>query len=209
MPLVLTAENLHIVRGGQPIVEQVSFTVHGCEALLLTGPNGAGKTTLLRAIAGFLTPSGRSFQLSGGDSELTIGQQCHYAGHLDAVKARLTVAENVTFWADFLGGPTHDVTQALSALDLEDLASVPAAYLSAGQRRRLGLARLLTAHRPIWLLDEPTVSLDAASRQRFAVVVAAHLKRGGIVIAATHVDLGLGSPQELRLGATDTDGIAA
>lgn len=209
MALALTAENLHIQRGGRAVIEAVAFVLNAGDAMILTGPNGAGKTTLLRAIAGFLKPSSGTMFLVDGDPELTIGQQCHYAGHLDAVKSKLTVGENLTFWSDFCGGDTGTVTEALAAFDLEDLAHVPAAYLSAGQRRRLGLARLLAAHRPLWLLDEPTVSLDAASRERFAGIVAAHLRRGGIAIAATHVDLGLGTARQLRLGVAGIDGIAA
>ena len=202
MTIALNAENLCIERGGRPVLDGVGFSVAGGEALVVTGPNGAGKTTLLRAIAGFLKPVAGTLHLHGGDSELDLGQQCHCAGHLDAVKYRLTVAENLAFWADFLHGTPADVVKALAAFDLADLAEVPAAYLSAGQRRRLGLARLLSAERPIWLLDEPTVSLDEENRNRFAALVRTHLAGGGIAIAATHVDLGLTSAKTLRLSAT-------
>ncbi len=209
MPIVLTAEDLHVARGGQTVIAGVSFKVAAGQALLLKGPNGSGKTSLLRAIAGLLPPARGTLRLDGGDLELTIGQQCHLAGHLDAVKGRLTVAENLKFWAGYLDGNAASVAIGLEALDLVHLGSVPAGYLSAGQRRRLGLARLLIAKRPIWLLDEPTVSLDAASGERFAGIVSAHLDSGGIVVAATHVDIGISAALELRLGARHTNGLAA
>ncbi len=202
MVLALSADNLCIERGGRLVLDRVGFTVAGGEALIVTGPNGTGKTTLLRAIAGFLKPVAGAFHLQGGDEELDLGQQCHYAGHLDAVKSRLTVAENFSFWTSYLGGSGGKIVAALAAFDLADLEHVPAAYLSAGQRRRLGLARLLAAERPIWLLDEPTVSLDEDSRNRFVALVRAHLAGGGIAIAATHVDLGLVAAKSLRLSAT-------
>ncbi len=202
MTIALTGDDLCIERGGRLVLEGVAFSVSAGEALVVTGPNGAGKTTLLRAIAGFLKPVAGAFHLQGGDSERDLGQHCHYAGHLDAVKSRLSVTENLEFWASYLGGTSTGVAKALMAFDLANLAEVPAAYLSAGQRRRLGLARLLSAERPIWLLDEPTVSLDEDSRHRFAELVRSHLASGGIAIAATHVDLGLTSVKTLRLSAT-------
>ena len=202
MTIVLTADDLCIERGGRLVLEGVAFSVSAGESLVVTGPNGAGKTTLLRALAGFLKPTAGAFHLQGGDMERDLGQHCHYAGHLDAVKSRLSVTENLEFWASYLGGTSVGVAKALMAFDLANLAEVPAAYLSAGQRRRLGLARLLSAERPIWLLDEPTVSLDEDSRNRFAELVRSHLASGGIAIAATHVDLGLASAKTLRLSAT-------
>ncbi len=202
MAIALTAENLCIERGGRLVLDDVGFTIAGGDALVVTGPNGAGKTTLLRAIAGFLKPVAGQFYLRGGDTERDLGQHCHYAGHLDAVKSRLSVAENLAFWAHYLGGAPGEVTNALAAFGLTDLAEVTAAYLSAGQRRRLGLARLLAVERPIWLLDEPTVSLDEESRSRFAALVRVHLAAGGIAIAATHVDLGLSPVKTLHLSIT-------
>ena len=202
MVLSLVAEALSIERGGRLVLEDIGFSVAAGEALLVTGPNGTGKTTLLRAIAGFLKPTSGALHLLGGNPEQDLGQHCHYAGHLDAVKSRLTVAEHLEFWAQYLGGHADKQREALAAFDLTDLADVTAGYLSAGQRRRLGLTRLLSADRPIWLLDEPTVSLDEDSRNRFAELVKSHLAGGGIVIAATHVDLGLPAAKHLHLASS-------
>ena len=198
----LVAENLVIERGGRVIVRDVSFKAVAGEALILTGANGAGKTTLLRALAGFLPLAGGAIRTDPNDNERAIAEQVHAIGHANAVKAHLTVAENVLFWARFLGGDEGSEARteaALSAFALSDLEAYPASYLSAGQKRRLGLARLLAAPRPIWLLDEPTVSLDAASTARLAAVVNAHTASGGVVIAATHLPLGLERTRELRL----------
>jgi heme exporter protein A len=198
-PLTLTAENLCIERGGRLVLDRISVAVRNGEALIVTGPNGAGKTTFLRAVAGFIAPRSGVVHLQGGDKERDLGQQCHYAGHLDAVKSRLTVTENLAFWTGYLEGSSQNIEAALAAVGLSDLAAVSAGYLSAGQRRRLGLARLLVAQRPIWLLDEPTVSLDNDSIAAFAAIAEQHRAGGGIVIAATHVDLGLREAKTLRL----------
>ena len=198
----LAAENLVIERGGRTIVNGASFVVRPGEALILTGANGAGKTTLLRALAGFLPLAAGSVRLDPDGGDTTLAEQAHAIGHANAVKSNLTVAENVHFWARFLGGgdgAAARTDRALQAFALEDLAEFPASFLSAGQKRRLGLARLLAAPRPIWLLDEPTVSLDAASAARLAAVVNAHTGSGGIVIAATHLPLGLERSREFKL----------
>ena len=196
----LTVDNVSAVRGGRSLFEGLSFGLQEGECLLLKGPNGAGKTTLLRTIAGFSpSPTGR---ISIAGAELEIGECCHYVGHLNAIKPRLTVAENLVFWARYLGGPEPEsaVETALGRLGLADLATIPAGVLSAGQRRRLALARLLVASRPLWLLDEPTASLDDASSAMLAGVVTGHLVGGGIAIAATHVALGVAGARELVLG---------
>ncbi len=177
----LVVEDLTCARGGLPVIERVSFRVPAGSALVLRGPNGSGKTTLLRTLAGLQPPVAGSVS-PGPDA-------CAYAAHADAVKATLTVAENLQFWAAIHG--RTNVAEALSSFDLERLADLPALHLSAGQRRRLGLARLAVAGRPVWVLDEPTVSLDAASVDRFVQVVRAHLRDGGAAVVATHVDLGL------------------
>jgi heme exporter protein A len=132
---------------------------------------------------------------------LNIAEQAHYLGHQDAVKASLSVAENLRFWAGFLGERAVNIPGSLATVGLDALADLPAAYLSAGQRRRLSIARLLAAKRPIWLLDEPASSLDAAAQDRLADMMRAHLAGGGLIVAATHGPIGLDNPQELRLGA--------
>ncbi len=198
----LIADNLSVERGGRVIVSGVSFAVRQGDALLLTGANGAGKTTLLRALAEFLPLSSGTIRVDGGDAEKSLAEQAHAIGHANAVKAHLTVGENVLFWSRFLDGDDGAGQRAAAALEafaLSDLEDFPASYLSAGQKRRVGLARLLAAPRPIWLLDEPTVSLDAASSARLARVVNAHTSSGGIVIAATHLPLGLDRSRELKL----------
>lgn len=198
----LVAENLTVERGERTILRGLSFTAAAGEALVLVGPNGAGKTTLLRTIAGFLRPVAGSIRLEGGDGEQSVGEQAHFVGHANAIKANLTVAENVAFWARYLGGPEAVEARIAAALEhfaISDLAGFPAAYLSAGQKRRAGLARLLVAKKPLWLLDEPTVSLDAASTRLLSTAVNAHMEAGGVVIAATHLPLGFAKGRELDL----------
>ena len=200
----LIAENLRIERGSRPVIDGISFAVKSGEALVLTGPNGAGKTTLLRALAGFLSASSGSIVLQGGDADKLLAEQCHVVGHANALKSSLTVYENVAFWAAYLAGAdgaTERSSRALEHFGLSDLAEFPAGYLSAGQKRRLGLARLLAAERPIWLLDEPTVSLDTVSTKLLSDAVNAHTANGGIAIAATHLPLGFERARELPLGA--------
>jgi heme exporter protein A len=199
----LIAEGLSWIRGGRVLFSGLSFAVATGDALLLMGANGAGKTTLIRGIAGLLPPSEGSIRLEGGDPERQLGEQCHYVGHSNAIKANLTVGENARFWCSYLGGG-GGVDAALAAFGLLPLADIPAAYLSAGQRRALGLTRLLTAPRPVWLLDEPEVSLDQAARGRLAAVVDAHLGSGGLVIAATHQTLGFSRSRVLQLGPART-----
>jgi heme exporter protein A len=177
----------------------LDFAVSAGEALAVTGANGSGKTSLLRMIAGLLALSGGSIDLEGGEGELTLAEQAHYLGHRDAMKPALSVLENLSFWRDFLGGEISDAEQNLATVEIGHAAHLPAAYLSAGQRRRLSLARLIAVRRPIWLLDEPTSALDAAGQTLFAAVMRDHLARGGLVIAATHAPLGVDS-KELRIG---------
>ena len=197
----LVAQTLACERGGRIVFDALSFAVAAGEALVLTGPNGAGKSSLLRVLAGLLRLRSGSLALEGGDAELSLSEQCHFAGHLDPVKPALTVRDNLRFWADFLGGaPGQPANEALGAVGLADLADLPAGYLSAGQRRRLSLARLLAVYRPIWLLDEPTAALDAAAQARFAALCIQHLSDGGILIAATHAPLGIGPHASLELG---------
>jgi heme exporter protein A len=197
----LIAEGLTSIRGERTLFAGLTFTLGMGEALLLLGPNGSGKTTLIRTVAGLLAPAAGTIRIQGGDAERSVGEQCHYVGHLNAIKSSLTVEENATFWCRFLGGRNESIEAALRAFGLAALRDIPAAYLSAGQKRRLGLARVLMAARPIWLLDEPTVSLDSAALGMLAAAAAAHLAAGGLVIAATHVPLGVASARELHLGS--------
>ena len=196
----LVASGLACVRGGRQVFSGVGFAVDAGEALMVTGPNGAGKSSLLRLIAGLVGVAGGGVALDGGDGELTIGEQAHYLGHQDALKSSLSVAENLAFWANVLGDGTARVGTALAAVDLGSLARLPAIYLSAGQRRRLSIARLIAIARPIWLLDEPTSGLDASGQTMLADLMRAHLAGGGLVLAATHGPIGLDGAKELRLG---------
>ena len=195
----LSASDLACRRGGRDVFAGVSFAVASGEALTVSGRNGAGKSSLLRMVVGLLRIARGQLALEGGDPELTVGEQAHYLGHQDALKPSLSVVENLRFWAGFLGAPTADIGTPLAAVGLDALADLPAAYLSAGQRRRLSIARLLAVKRPIWLLDEPTSTLDAAAQQRLGELMRAHLAGGGLILAATHSVLGLEGAQELRL----------
>jgi heme exporter protein A len=196
----LTASDLACVRGGRQVFRDVSFAVGSGETLLVTGPNAAGKSSLLRIVAGLIRPQRGRLELEGADAELTVGEQAHYLGHQDALKPSLSVAENLAFWAAFLGGGGAKGGAALAAVGLDGLAHLPAVYLSAGQRRRLSLARLLAVERPIWLLDEPASALDVSGQAMLAALMRAHLARDGLILAATHGPLGLDGAQELRLG---------
>jgi heme exporter protein A len=198
----LSAVDLACHRGGRDVFAGLSFAVASGEVLTVTGRNGAGKSSLLRTIVGLVRLAQGKLSLEGGDPELTIAEQAHYLGHQDALKPSLTVAENLRFWAGFLGTQAADIHPALTAVGLDELADLPAAYLSAGQRRRLSIARLLTVKRPIWLLDEPTSTLDASAQERLAGLMQAHLTEGGLVMAATHGAIGLETARELRLGTS-------
>jgi heme exporter protein A len=195
----LCAVDLACHRGGRDVFTGLSFAVSSGEALAITGRNGAGKSSLLRTILGLARIAHGSLTLEGGDPELTIPEQAHYLGHQDALKPSLSVGENLQFWANFLGAADAQIRLALAAVGLEDLTDLPAAYLSAGQRRRLSIARLLAVKRPIWLLDEPTSTLDANAQNRLTTLLETHLREGGLVMAATHGPIGLGSVRELRL----------
>ena len=196
----LTGENLTCERGGREVFRGLSFSLKSGEALLVTGRNGAGKSSLLRMIAGLVRIAAGTLAIEGGEPEGVIGEQAHYLGHLDALKPALTVAENLQFWAEFLGPASGDVAPALAAVDLAPLADLPAAYLSAGQRRRLSIARLVAVPRAIWLLDEPTSALDAASQARLADLMRRHLTSGGMIVAAAHGAIGLERARELKMG---------
>lgn len=187
----VTVTNLACERGGITVLEGVTFTLSAGQVLVLQGTNGIGKTTLLRTIAGLQPP--QSGQITAPQDSIA------YAAHADGIKPTLTVRENLTFWAAIFG--TKSIAPALAAMQLEPLQTRPAASLSAGQKRRLGLARLLVTGCPIWLLDEPTVSLDTASVAQFGVMLRTHLGQGGSAIIASHVDLGLPQSTLLDLSA--------
>jgi heme exporter protein A len=185
----LSVSDLACARGGVTVLQGIGFALPAGRAMILRGPNGIGKTTLLRTIAGLQPPVAGAVSLPP--------DSLAYAAHADGIKAALTTRENLAFWAEVHG--QSGVEEALGAMELSALRDRPAQQLSAGQKRRLGLARLLVAGRPVWLLDEPTVSLDAASVALFAGVVRRHLAAGGSALIATHVDLGLGEAEVLDL----------
>jgi len=195
----LSGTDLTCRRGGRDIFAGLNFSVASGEALMVSGRNGAGKSSLLRMLVGLIRVAHGSLGLEGGDRDLTIGEQAHYLGHQDALKPSLSVAENLEFWVGFLGPKIASRGGALAAVGLDTLADLPAGYLSAGQRRRLSLARLLAVKRPIWLLDEPASTLDAAGQRRLRDFMRAHLAAGGLIVAATHAALGIEGAQELRL----------
>lgn len=195
----LAGQDLRCVRAGREVFAGLDFEVSAGEVVAVVGPNGAGKTSLLRLIAGLIMPSGGTIALEGGDAELGVAEQAHYLGHRDAMKPALTVTENLGFWAEFLGGVATEPAAALDAVGLGHAAQLPAGFLSAGQRRRLSIARLLTVKRPIWLLDEPTSALDVGSQKVFAGLMTAHLAGGGLIMAATHTPLGI-EARELKIG---------
>jgi heme exporter protein A len=196
----LKGQSLGCIRGGRNIFSGLDFEVPAGQALAVTGINGAGKSSLLRMIAGLLPIAGGAFRLEGGEDDLTLSEQTHYLGHRDALKPSLTVLENLEFWRDFLVGEANGGTASLETVGLGHTAHLPAAFLSAGQRRRLSIARLLSVKRPVWLLDEPTSALDTNGQAMIAGVMTEHLRSGGLILAATHGPLGISAP-ELRIGA--------
>lgn len=195
----LAVDDLGVERGGEEIFTGIGFELSSGEALLVTGPNGAGKSTLLRVIAGLLPSSSGTVAFMSTGGEPDIAAASHYLGHANGMKPALTVEENLRFWRDFLEEPHLEVSEALKMVGLPEIGHLPFGYLSTGQRRRVAIARLLVSYRPIWLLDEPTAGLDKASERQFAALMGAHLEDGGIIIAATHLPLGLEKAAELRM----------
>jgi heme exporter protein A len=190
----LVGEALSAFRGDRLVLDHVSLAVPAGGALLLLGPNGAGKSTLLRVLAGLKRPDAGRVLFDGKDEP---AGQIAYLGHQDAIKPGLTAAENLAFAASISGRP---IDAALAALGLAPLAGLPARMLSAGQKRRLALARVYVSGAPLWLLDEPTLGVDTASVAAFGALLAAHRTQGGVVVAATHLPLPLPTAIELRLG---------
>jgi heme exporter protein A len=197
----LTVDDLNVERGGRVVLSGFSLTLQSGEALALTGPNGAGKTTLLRALAGLLPLTAGRISLEDGAPETPVAEQLHLLGHADGVKTQLTAAENVIFWAELLGGDPKETATALDAVGLSHAADLPAAYLSAGQKRRLSMSRLIVAKRDLWLLDEPATALDTDGLDRLAQLVEIHRASGGLVLAATHADLGWPGLKRMVLGS--------
>ena len=203
MPLTLSATELGAERGGRPVFAGLSFTLRSGEALGVTGPNGAGKSTLLRVLAGLLQPVFGRVGLDPpdrSDPDMPLGERAHYLGHADALKGALSAAENLHFARALGGRPAASSADALRRVGLAHAQDLPCGYLSAGQRRRVALARLLVSFRPVWLLDEPGTALDAASQEMLTELMRDHLAGGGLIIAATHAPLGLAAVRELRLG---------
>jgi heme exporter protein A len=202
--LSLSAQDIACERGGRTLFRNLDFAVEPGQALLVSGPNGAGKTSLLRQLAGLLPLAGGRLVTDGADADTPIAELSHYVGHLNAAKTAFTVRENLAFWADFLaegqGDPADHLAGALAAFGLESLADLPVALLSAGQKRKLALSRLFAAPRPLWLLDEPSVSLDVASVKKLDGAMRDHLKSGGIAVVSTHVPLETKFTHTLDLG---------
>jgi heme exporter protein A len=197
--LRIEADSLACRRSGRLVFEGLSFALSDGEALIVTGRNGAGKSSLLGVLAGRLAPATGALRIAGA-GERTMPECLHFIGHRDALKSMLTAEENLAFARDLLGDAALAPRAALAAVGLEHAAALPVAYLSAGQRRRVALARLLVANRPVWLLDEPTAALDAAAQNTLLGLMRAHLDGGGLLIAATHQPLDLEGAKALRMG---------
>ncbi len=192
----LSASDLAAVRGGRSVFAGLSFALRDGGFLAVTGPNGSGKSTLLRIVAGLLRPSAGAVAVEPAP-EGGIGAALHYLGHLDCLKPALSVGDNLAFWSRLWGG--GDVSAALDAVGLAHTADLPAGVLSAGQKRRVALARLLLVRRPVWLLDEPATALDAAAEATLGSLIAAHLAAGGMAMVATHRDLPIAPTARLEL----------
>jgi heme exporter protein A len=193
----LAAHDISCQRGGRLLFRDLSFALGAGEGLLVTGPNGAGKTSLLRIIAGLLPlHAGR---IESGDESVPLPELCHYVGHSNGIKSALTLRQNANFWVDFLGGDNSRLEGAFQRFGLIELEGLPAGLLSAGQKRKLALTRLFAAKRPLWLLDEPSVSLDAASVKVLDKAIAQHLAQGGIAVVASHPPLKVKFAKELTL----------
>lgn len=198
-PISLRARALACGRGDTLLIEGLDLDVEPGAGLLLRGPNGAGKSTLLLSLAGLLPPLGGEVSLVGHDPE--DGPALHYCGHRNAVRPRLGVRQTLAFWRDINGPTGLSVDAALERVGLLPIAGLDAGYLSAGQQRRLALARLLVSRRPLWLLDEPTAALDTDGHRLVASLLAQHLEQGGLAVIATHDEIELPALRTLALAA--------
>jgi heme exporter protein A len=194
----LTATELACVRGGRVLYDGLSFSLAAGETILITGPNGSGKTSLLRQIAGLLPLDAGKIAFEGGEN---IQEETHFVGHQAASKDALTVAENLSFWCELYGRPRMPAEGALEKLRLGALQDLPARVLSAGQRRRLALARLIAIRRPLWLLDEPDAALDTEGRATLLGILAEHRAGGGMAIVASHGTLNIAPSRAIAIGA--------
>jgi len=193
------------------VFQDLSFSLEQGSALVVTGANGIGKSSLLRTLAGLVPLADGTIRLEDGEPEKLPQEQAHYFGHQDAVKPALSVLENLDFWQSFAAPSVHESFSgsslqplaALETLGIGHTALLPAAYLSAGQKRRLSLARLLVTPRPVWLMDEPTSALDKASEQQLLGLMNDHLAAGGLIVTATHTELALNTIKVLHLEAPD------
>lgn len=197
--LALEVANLACRRGGRLIFEDLNLRLGNGEAVALTGRNGAGKSSLIAMLCGRLRPDGGRIAVEGA-GEAPLAEISHLVGHRDGLKTALTARENLGFAQDLLGEPALSPEEALAEVGLAHVAPLPIGYLSAGQRRRVALARLLVARRPFWLLDEPLAALDIASQAMLAGLMRAHLSKGGAILAATHGPLGIDGAREVRIG---------
>lgn len=196
----LVIDKLSGERAGRMIFSNISFSLNKGEAIIVTGKNGSGKSTLLRVIAGLLPAVSGSLTFEGIDENTERpSEMMHYLGHLNALKPALSVSENLIFWQKYCAIPLMDVDNALEAVALPGIGHLPAAYLSAGQKRRVAIARLLVSFKPLWIVDEPTSALDSASETLFSTLVDNHLASGGMAIAATHKPLGVAKTKSLNM----------
>lgn len=201
----LEAENLAGERGGETIFAGLSFALSEGEALVVTGPNGSGKSTLLRIICGLLQPEAGKVELREDGTVLPVRAACHYLGHQNAMKPALSVRENLSFWQKFNGAAQSEIDEALETVDLPGVEHLPFGYLSTGQKRRVSIAKLLVSHRPLWIVDEPTAGLDKSSEARFAEIMRGHMREGGMIVAATHIPLGLEGVSALDMAACSVE----
>ena len=200
----MIVENLSLNRASQEIVKDISFELSAGEALIVTGENGSGKSTTLRGIAGLLPLDGGEIKIldeTGKQFEGKTREYCHYLGHQNSMKLALTVRENLDFWQNFCGEPDLTIEEALEEVDLAHTIDLPFSYLSAGMKRRATIARLLVSDRPIWILDEPTAGLDAQSVKLFSNLCQTFCEGGGILVAATHLPLGIETKKTLEIKA--------